>query len=123
MGHLAPVGRSAPNVRAAPSPPHQGEGASARRGDRLAGLAGSGAPNVGPSVIHEVDESIRNLLRQNMPPGTDVEVAFDAPTKEWASRRNAPTIDVYLYDIREDLRRREIGRFDQRAPDGRVTER
>jgi hypothetical protein len=74
-------------------------------------------------VIHEVDESIRNLLRLNMPVGTDVEVAFDAPTKDWASRRNAPTIDVYLYDIREDLRRREIGRFDQRAADGRVDQR
>jgi hypothetical protein len=73
-------------------------------------------------VIHEVDESIRNLLRLNMPPGTDVEVAFDAPTKDWASRRNAPTIDVYLYDIREDLRRREVGRFDHRA-DGQVADR
>jgi len=74
-------------------------------------------------VIHEVDESIRNLLRRNMPVGTDVEVAFDAPTKDWASRRNAPTIDVYLYDIREDLRRREIGRFDERGADGRVDQR
>jgi len=74
-------------------------------------------------VIHEVDESIRNLLRLNMPPGTDVEVAFDAPTKDWASRRNSPTIDVYLYDIREDLRRREVGRFGERASDGHVTER
>jgi hypothetical protein len=73
-------------------------------------------------VIHEVDESIRNLLRLNMPPGTDVEVAFDAPTKDWASRRNAPTIDVYLYDIREDLRRREVGRFDHRT-DGQVADR
>ncbi len=41
--------------------------------------------------------------------GTDVEVAFDAPTKDWAARRTAPTVDVYLYDIREDLRRRERG--------------
>jgi hypothetical protein len=73
-------------------------------------------------VIHEVDDSIRNLLRLNMPVGTDVEVAFDAPTKDWASRRNAPTIDVYLYDIREDLRRREIGRFDHRE-NGQVNDR
>ena len=80
---------------------------------------GGGPPNVGASVIHEVDESIRNLLRLNMPLGTDVEVVFDAPTKDWASRRNAPTIDVYLYDIREDLRRRELGRFDEHDDDGR----
>ncbi len=36
-------------------------------------------------------------------------MVFDAPTKDWAGRRNVPTIDVYLYDIREDLRRRERG--------------
>ena len=36
-------------------------------------------------------------------------MVFDAPTKDWAGRRNAPTVDVYLYDIREDLRRRERG--------------
>lgn len=45
-----------------------------------------------------------------------MEVVFDAPTREWAGRRNAPTVNVYLYDIREDLRRRErgmINEFDQ----------
>jgi hypothetical protein len=31
------------------------------------------------------------------------------PTRDWASRRTTPTVDVYLYDIREDLRRRERG--------------
>ena len=36
-------------------------------------------------------------------------MVFDAPTRDWAGRRTAPTIDVYLYDIREDLRRRERG--------------
>ena len=34
---------------------------------------------------------------------TEVEVVFEAPAKEWASRRQGPTVDVYLYDIREDL--------------------
>nr|WP_308198993.1 Pvc16 family protein [Saccharothrix sp. S26] len=57
-------------------------------------------------MIHEVDEALRRLVRDDALRGTDVEVAFDAPTKDWAARRNAPTVDVYLYDIREDLRRR-----------------
>jgi hypothetical protein len=74
-------------------------------------------------VIHEVDESVRSLIRRGALTGTDVDVVFDAPTKDWSSRRNAPTVDVYLYDIREDVRRREVGRFDQRDADGRVTER
>ena len=74
-------------------------------------------------MIHEVDESIRNLIRLDTLTGTEVDVVFDAPTKDWSSRRNAPTVDVYLYDIREDMRRREVGRFDERGTDGRVSER
>ena len=74
-------------------------------------------------MIHEVDEALRNLLRNDALTGTEVDVVFDAPTKDWSSRRNAPTVDVYLYDIREDMRRREVGRFDQRGADGRVSAR
>jgi Pvc16 N-terminal domain len=63
-------------------------------------------------MIHDVDESIRALVRREVTSQGDVEVVFDAPTKEWASRRSAPTIDIYLYDIREDMRRRQLGRVD-----------
>jgi hypothetical protein len=58
-------------------------------------------------VIHEVDDALRRLIREQALAGTKIEVALEAPTREWASRRNAPTVNVYLYDIREDLRRRE----------------
>src|SRR4051812_49952575 len=61
------------------------------------------------SVFYEVDEALRALVRAEVAPSADVEVAFDAPTREWAGRRNAPTINLYLYDIREDLRRRGRG--------------
>jgi len=44
---------------------------------------------------------------------------FDAPTREWAGRRNSPTIDVYLYDIREDLRRRDRGMVNEYDADER----
>ncbi|WP_426561242.1 DUF4255 domain-containing protein [Angustibacter sp. McL0619] len=60
-------------------------------------------------MIPEVDSALRTLISREAVAGEGVEVVFDAPTKDWASRRNAPTIDVYLYDIREDLRRRERG--------------
>jgi hypothetical protein len=59
-------------------------------------------------VIHEVDAALRALIERET--GIrDVEVVFDAPTRDWAGRRTVPTVDVYLYDIREDLRRRERG--------------
>jgi hypothetical protein len=56
-----------------------------------------------------VDEVLRGLLTGGALAGTGVDIAFEAPTKDWAARRNAPTIDVYLYDIREDVHRRERG--------------
>ncbi|MFZ1412273.1 MAG: DUF4255 domain-containing protein [Micropruina sp.] len=59
-------------------------------------------------VIHEVDAALRALIERES--GIrDVDVVFDAPTRDWAGRRTVPTVDVYLYDIREDLRRRERG--------------
>jgi Pvc16 N-terminal domain len=73
-------------------------------------------------VIHEVDSALLALIQRDATGARDVEVVFDAPTKEWAGRRNAPTIDVYLYDIREDLRRRERGLINEYADD-RITAR
>jgi hypothetical protein len=74
-------------------------------------------------VIHEVDETIRSIVKKDVINGSDVEVVFDAPTKDWASRRNTPTIDIYLYDIREDLKRRQAGTIDVHDEQGRITGR
>jgi hypothetical protein len=60
-------------------------------------------------VIPEVDHALKTLIEREALDPNEVDVSFDAPTKEWAGRRNSPTVDVYLYDIREDLRRRERG--------------
>ena len=64
-------------------------------------------------MIPEVDRALRDLIEREAADSSDVEVVFDAPTKDWSSRRNSPTIDVYLYDIREDLRRRERGMINE----------
>ncbi len=74
-------------------------------------------------MIYEVDSALRALIERQGVDGADVEVVFDAPTKDWASRRNVPTIDVYLYDIREDLRRRERGVCNEYDDTGRVVAR
>lgn len=74
-------------------------------------------------MIHEVDEALRRLVRGEALAGSDVDVVFEAPTKEWAARRNAPTVNIYLYDIREDLRRRERGLINEYDDDGVVTAR
>lgn len=74
-------------------------------------------------MIHDVDESIRGLIRREVDDHGEVEVVFDAPTKEWAARRNTPTIDLYLYDVREDMRRRQVGIVDLPNQDGHTTAR
>jgi hypothetical protein len=74
-------------------------------------------------MINEVDEALGNLVKAEVVNGADVEVLFEAPTREWASRRNTPTVDLYLYDIREDLRRRQTGTIERRDEKGVVVER
>ncbi|GLZ80366.1 hypothetical protein Afil01_51730 [Actinorhabdospora filicis] len=74
-------------------------------------------------MIHEVDEALRTLIRDEALRGTDIEVAFEAPTKDWAARRNAPTVNLYLYDIREDLRRKSRGMVNEYNTDGTVAAR
>jgi len=74
-------------------------------------------------VIHEVDAALAGLISREADGARGVDVVFDAPNKEWSARRNAPTIDVYLYDIREDLRRRQRGLLNEYDGDDRVTAR
>ena len=74
-------------------------------------------------MIHEIDDALRGLVTGKALRGTEVEVAFEAPTKDWAARRNAPTVNVYLYDIREDLRRRQRGLVSEYGSGGAVVAR
>jgi len=74
-------------------------------------------------MIHDVDESLRALVRRDALPANGVEVAFDAPTREWVARRNAPVVDLYLYDIREDPTRRQTSWEEKRDANGRVVDR
>ncbi|MGH8938696.1 MAG: DUF4255 domain-containing protein [Actinomycetes bacterium] len=69
-------------------------------------------------MFNEVDEALRALVRAEAVNSSEIDVVFDAPTKDWSSRRNAPTVNLYLYDIREDMRRRErglINSYDERG--------
>ena len=74
-------------------------------------------------MIHEVDEALRRLVRDEALRGSDLDVVFEAPTKDWASRRNAPTVNLYLYDLREDLRRRSRGMINEYNEEGHVVAR
>lgn len=71
-------------------------------------------------MIHEVDESLRNLLKRDVVNGADVEIAFDAPTRQWSSKRSTPAVDLFLYDIREDRSQRKQGQVRERDDKGLV---
>jgi hypothetical protein len=69
-------------------------------------------------MIDEVDTALQTLLTGETLAGTDIQVAFDAPTKDWSARRTAPTVNLFLYDIREDTELRQHGtmtEYDERG--------
>ncbi len=68
-------------------------------------------------MIHDVDESLRALVERDALEGSRVDLAFDAPTRDWAARQNSPVVSMYLYDVREDVSRREVAWETQRGPD------
>ena len=74
-------------------------------------------------MIHDVDESLRAFIQRDALGDGAIEVAFDAPTKDWSSRRNSPTVDLYLYDIREEVRQRHNGDHLERDERGVVVGR
>jgi hypothetical protein len=74
-------------------------------------------------VIHEVDEALRLLLTESGLPERGIEVVFDSPTRDWAARRNAPTVSVFLYGIREEVGRRQSGDTEEYDEDGVVVAR
>ncbi|WP_405986748.1 DUF4255 domain-containing protein [Streptomyces sp. NBC_00872] len=74
-------------------------------------------------MIHEVDDALRALLRAEVLEGAQIAVVFDAPTRDWAAKVNAPTVNLYLYDIREDMRRRERGLYNEYDEHGTVVAR
>ncbi|MGH3622104.1 MAG: DUF4255 domain-containing protein [Sciscionella sp.] len=74
-------------------------------------------------VISEVDAGLAALLRRDVLDAVDIDVVFDAPTRDWASGRSAPTVNAFLYDIREDTRRRQHGEITARNGNGECVRR
>jgi Pvc16 N-terminal domain len=71
-------------------------------------------------VIDDLDESLKALLRRELPPAISeqVSVSFAAPDDEFHSSVKLPAVDLFLYDIRENLELRSNDEYLQRAPDG-----
>ena len=54
-------------------------------------------------MIHDVDATLKELLVQKMPLDVSaVDVSFDMPNRDWSGRVNRPTLNLFLYDVREN---------------------
>ncbi len=54
-------------------------------------------------MIADLDETLRQLLVSKMPiRNGEIEVSFHQPKREWSSHLTRPTINLYLYDLREN---------------------
>jgi hypothetical protein len=55
-------------------------------------------------MFADLDETIRQLLIQFVPLDlTEVDISFEAPDREWSGRLSRPTVNCFLYDVRENL--------------------
>ena len=72
-------------------------------------------------MISDVDEALRNLILDSLTVSRqNVDIKYDLPSRDWASRLNRPTIDLFLFDIRENLRLRGAEQARQfPRPDGK----
>lgn len=59
-------------------------------------------------MIADLDETIRQLLIAELPvKNGEVEISFDQPKREWSARISKPTVNLFLYDVRENATLRQ----------------
>jgi hypothetical protein len=75
-------------------------------------------------MINQLDETIRKLVlaRGNLD-ADSVMVSFDQPTGDWAAGLTRPTIDFYLFDIRENIELRSQEWLVERDGNGQTHKR
>ncbi|MBN1248281.1 MAG: DUF4255 domain-containing protein [Anaerolineae bacterium] len=65
-------------------------------------------------MLADLDETIRKLLIDELPvKNGEIEISFDQPRRDWSSRISKPTVNLFLYDVRENnvLRRHQWERL------------
>ncbi len=55
-------------------------------------------------MIYELNETLKELLLSEMPVRKgDIDIQFDLPKREWSSRLNKPTLNIFMYDVLENI--------------------
>ncbi len=54
-------------------------------------------------MINDLDETLRQLLIKELPvKNGEIDIKFDQPKREWSARISKPTVNLFLYDVREN---------------------
>jgi hypothetical protein len=71
------------------------------------------------TMLADLDESLRGLLKGELERHgfEGIEIAFDAPTREWSGQLSSPAVNLFLYDLRESDEHRPSGWTKQRVGD------
>jgi len=75
-------------------------------------------------MITDLDQTLKQLLIVEMPiKNNDVDVEFELPKREWSAKLSRPTINLYLYDLRENTELRQTNWVVERGDNGQATKR
>jgi hypothetical protein len=74
-------------------------------------------------VIFETDQALATLLKTKVLGGAPIAVAFDPPSRPWIQSLKAPTVNLFMFDLRENAARRESAHEDVRDETGKIIAR
>ena len=73
-------------------------------------------------MINDLNESIKQLLiKKGALNSTEVNISFEAPSRDWATSQSKPAVNIYLYDIRENHQLRGTEWIVTRDENGKAT--
>jgi hypothetical protein len=60
-------------------------------------------------MLADLDETLKQLLVAEMPiRNGEIDVNFDQPKREWSARLTKPTVNFFLYDVRQNVELRQF---------------
>jgi hypothetical protein len=80
-------------------------------------------------MLHLLDQTLEAFLREEVPlPARQIDVSFAAPDQDWGAKLSRPTVNLFLWDVRQNFAERmagsdlveENGKKYRRSPSPRV---
>ncbi len=75
-------------------------------------------------MLDDLDKTLRELLKRELPPAfARTEISFAPPNPEFINKTTLPAIDLFLYDVRENLDLRDTEWIVERQNNGTAQRR